>query len=37
VVAADPLLRSGEKVTPAAYRHVQALDGLPFRVLADRR
>lgn len=37
VVAADPLLRSGQKVPPAAYRHVQALDDLPFRVLADRR
>jgi hypothetical protein len=37
VVAADPLLRSGQKVRPAAYRHVQALDGLPFRVLAARR
>jgi hypothetical protein len=37
VVAADPLLRSGQKVRPAAYQRVQALEGLPFRVLADRR
>lgn len=37
VVAADPLLRSGQKVRQASYRHVQALDGLPFRVLAGRR
>jgi methyl-accepting chemotaxis protein-like sensor len=37
VVAADPLLRSGQKVRQASYRHVQALEGLPFRVLAGRR
>jgi hypothetical protein len=37
VVAADPLLRSGQKVDPAAYGRVQALDRLPFRVLGDRR
>lgn len=36
VVAADPLLRSGQKVKPAAYCRVQPLDRLPFRVLADR-
>jgi hypothetical protein len=36
VVAADPLLRSGQKVRTDSYRHVQPLDGLPFRVLADR-
>ena len=33
VVAADPLLRSGQKVDPAAYAVAQALPGLPFRVL----
>jgi len=37
VVAADPLLRSGQKVRPASYRRVQALEDLPFRVLAGRR
>jgi hypothetical protein len=37
VVAADPLLRSGQKVKAAGYGRVQPLDGLPFRVLADRR
>jgi hypothetical protein len=36
VVAADPLLRSGQKVTASAYRRVLALDDLPFRVLAER-
>jgi hypothetical protein len=37
VVAADPLLRSGQKVWAASYGQVQPLDGLPFRVLAGRR
>jgi len=37
VVAADPLLRSGQKVTAASYARVQPLSGLPFRVLGDRR
>jgi hypothetical protein len=36
VVAADPLLRSGQKVAVASYARVQPLEGLPFRVLADR-
>lgn len=36
VVAADPLLRSGQKIKPASYGRVQPLDGLPFRVLGDR-
>jgi hypothetical protein len=36
VVAADPLLRSGQRVDVAAYGSVVALPGLPFRVL-DRR
>jgi hypothetical protein len=33
VVAADPLLRSGQKLDPSAYAVVQRLPGLPFRVL----
>jgi methyl-accepting chemotaxis protein-like sensor len=33
VVAADPLLRSGQKVEPTAYASVRPLPGLPFRVL----
>ena len=33
VVAADPLLRSGQKVDPSAYAAVHPLPGLPFRVL----
>lgn len=33
VVAADPLLRSGQKVDPTAYAAVRPLPGLPFRVL----
>jgi hypothetical protein len=33
VVAADPLLRSGQKVDPTAYAATRALPGLPFRVL----
>ncbi|WP_051552279.1 cache domain-containing protein [Nocardioides sp. URHA0020] len=33
VVAADPLLRSGQKVDPTTYAAVRALPGLPFRVL----
>jgi hypothetical protein len=33
VVAADPLLRSGQKVDAAAYAVVQPLPDLPFRVL----
>jgi hypothetical protein len=33
VVAADPLLRSGQKVDPATYTTSQPLPGLPFRVL----
>lgn len=33
VVAADPLLRSGQKIDPAAYDVVRRLDRLPFRVL----
>ena len=37
VVAADPLLRSGQKVDPASYAQVRALDGLPFRVVGERR
>jgi hypothetical protein len=37
VVAADPLLRSGQKVSPGSYRHVRPLVGLPFRVLADQQ
>ena len=37
VVAADPLLRSGQKVDPAAYARSVPLDGLPFRVLSSRR
>ncbi len=37
VVAADPLLRSGQKVHADSYGRVQALDGLPFRVVAERR
>jgi len=37
VVAADPLLRSGQKIKPAAYRTAQHLPGLPFRVLSDAR
>jgi hypothetical protein len=36
VVAADPLLRSGQKVDPATYTRVQPLAGLPLRVLAGR-
>jgi hypothetical protein len=36
VVAADPLLRSGQKVHQSAYRHAAALPGLPFRVLSGR-
>jgi hypothetical protein len=37
VVAADPLLRSGQKVAPASYARVVPLDDLPFRVLGARR
>ena len=37
VVATDPLLRSGQKIKPAAYRTAQQLPGLPFRVLSDAR
>lgn len=33
VVAADPLLRSGQKIDPSAYATAQPLAGLPFRVL----
>jgi hypothetical protein len=33
VVAADPLLRSGQKVDPAEYAVAQELPDLPFRVL----
>jgi hypothetical protein len=33
VVAADPLLRSGQKVDLSSYAVVQPLPGLPFRVL----
>lgn len=33
VVAADPLVHSGQKVDPSAYARVQPLEGLPFRVL----
>jgi hypothetical protein len=33
VVAADPLLRFGQKVDPASYAAAHALPGLPFRVL----
>ena len=33
VLAADPLLRSGQKVDVAAYAESRALPGLPFRVL----
>jgi len=33
VVAADPLLRSGQKIDVAAYAESRALPGLPFRVL----
>jgi hypothetical protein len=36
VVAADPLLRSGQKVAPAAYTRELKLDDLPFRVLGGR-
>ena len=34
VVAADPLLRSGQKIDPAPYAEVRPLAGLPFRVVA---
>lgn len=34
VVAADPLLRSGQRIDPASYADILPLDGLPFRVLA---
>lgn len=37
VVAADPLLRSGQQVDPTPYPTVCALPGLPFRVLAGAR
>ena len=37
VVAADPLLRSGQKVEPASYARLGRSLGLPFRVLSDRR
>lgn len=37
VVAADPLLRSGQKVHPGSFRHSKPLPGLPFRVLTGRR
>lgn len=33
VVAADPLLRSGQKIDPSSYAECHPLDGLPFRVL----
>jgi Methyl-accepting chemotaxis protein-like, first PDC sensor domain len=35
VVAADPLLRSGQRVDTTAYARVLPLDGLPFQVLGD--
>jgi hypothetical protein len=35
VVAADPLLRSGQKVEPASYAVTHPLPGLPFRVLGQ--
>ena len=37
VVAADPLLRSGQRVDVAAYASVRPLPGLPFRVLSGSR
>ncbi|MGN6780618.1 MAG: cache domain-containing protein [Marmoricola sp.] len=37
VLAADPLLRSGQRVDVAAYASVRPLPGLPFRVLAEPR
>jgi hypothetical protein len=37
VVAADPMLRSGQKVKPASYRDARQLPGLPFRVLSEAR
>lgn len=37
VVAADPLLRSGQRVDVARYGLVRPVDGLPFRVLGERR
>lgn len=37
VVAADPLLRSGERVDPSAYATARVLPGLPFRVLGAAR
>jgi hypothetical protein len=36
VVAADPLLRSGQKLSPAAYAVTEPLPGLPFRVVGGR-
>jgi hypothetical protein len=35
VVAADPLLRSGQRVDPTAYAVAQRVEGLPFRVLGS--
>ncbi|WP_395696223.1 cache domain-containing protein [Nocardioides sp.] len=37
VVAADPLLRSGQKISPSSYAETHPLPGLPFRVLAGAR
>lgn len=37
VLAADPLLRSGQRVDVAGYRTARAVEGLPFRVLGDLR
>lgn len=34
VVAADPLLRSGQRIDTASYAVARELEGLPFRVLA---
>lgn len=36
VVAADPLLRSGQRLTPSSYATTRTLPGLPFRVLGQR-
>ena len=36
VLAADPLLRSGQRVDPTAYAASRVLPGLPFRVLGTR-
>lgn len=37
VVAADPLLRSGQRIDVARYTLVRQVDGLPFRVLGQLR